>query len=89
MIGTEGRGLGPWLGNAQQRFGTLPGNRHSRDGALCASFVDGHASFLRPREWVQTTGMSDSWEGKVVTRWSPNPRVSPFNPDAPPRVKRR
>lgn len=53
------------------------------------AFVDGHASYLQPVEHIDAASQPGTaefwrWKARTATRWSPNPRISPFNPDLPP-----
>ena len=78
-------GGGPYLGDAAQALHGLPRDRHPKDG-VSAAFVDGSAAFLRPVEWSKSSGPSflPGFTGEVrsyVQRFSPNARITPYNPD--------
>ena len=56
----------------------LPAARHSRDGGVVASYVDGHAQYLKPVQWLELGGT------RYPIRHSPDPRITPYEPGADP-----
>jgi prepilin-type N-terminal cleavage/methylation domain-containing protein/prepilin-type processing-associated H-X9-DG protein len=67
---------GPYLGDFQQHLGTrMPNNRHP-DGKLNVLFVDSHGEPVRPVEYSD----QNDYGRKLPSRYSPNARVSPYQP---------
>lgn len=81
---------GPTLSTFGSFVPWLPTNRHSADGGLVASFLDGHATYLNPVEWAiaesssqigaSAGGLSRVAGQRYPTRYSPNPRMTPYGP---------
>ena len=84
---------GPTLSTFGSFVPLLPTNRHSADGGLVASFLDGHATYLNPIEWAiaesssqigaSAGGLSRVAGQRYPTRYSPDPRMTPYEPYGP------
>ena len=84
--------FGPtWSDFARNTLGSwrVPAHRHSAAGGLVGAFADGHASYLSPVQrgkLISTATLpagvtvSPLPDWLVTTRFSPNPRITPYEP---------
>ena len=63
--------------------------RHRAKGGVVGVYADGHAAFLRVVRWGRpipgSTAASDP-SARVPTQFSPNPRITPYEPWGPTQV---